>query len=541
MSPPSRALPTELTMWGGIAIGRWATWAWIAGVLVLSWRQVERPAVAIGAVVLALGVTAVQSLTVWHRQQRPSVALVGLEVMTGALLWLADGWAFEGGHAVDGQQSIASDWPLIAAISAAARFGPWPGAFLGLGLAVARYAGSTINGADTTREVTISLAATAVFYATFAFVSGWLVRVLRRVETEVVEVRAREEIARTLHDGVLQTLAIVERRTASSDPELSGLARQSDRELRAWLFHGVRPEDAGDEDLGFEDRIRAVVEHAARRHGLPVTVNVLDDGTSLDPSVIHAVAGALGEALTNAAKHADASSVIVFAENEEGAVFASVRDDGRGFDPSVGDRGAGTARFGARTVGRDRRPGRDRQHPWRRNGSTPLVEASGSAMSEPIRTVIADDHPIARAGLRSELGPGFEVVGEADDADGAIDVITAHQPQLVISDLHMPRGGGLAVVKACAHICPIVIVTVSEAERDLLDAIAAGAGGYLLKTTPTAELRSALDESRERGTGLLPYPRVAGTGGVPPHGEAGRFVTVVGPRARGAAARGPRA
>lgn len=120
-----------------------------------------------------------------------------------------------------------------------------------------------------------------------------------------------------------------------------------------------------------------------------------------------------------------------------------------------------------------------------------MSDVLGSA----IRTVIADDHPIARAGLRSELGAGFDVVGEADDAEGAIDVILAHQPQLVISDLHMPRGGGLAVVKACAHICPIVIVTVSEAERDLLDAIAAGAGGYLLKTTPTAELRSALTKA----------------------------------------------
>ncbi len=121
-----------------------------------------------------------------------------------------------------------------------------------------------------------------------------------------------------------------------------------------------------------------------------------------------------------------------------------------------------------------------------------MVEIVDRAGVAPIRTVIADDHPIARAGLRSELGADFDVVGEADDAEGAIDVITAHAPELVISDLHMPRGGGLAVVKACAHICPIVIVTVSEAERDLLDAIAAGAGGYLLKTTPTDELRSAL-------------------------------------------------
>jgi DNA-binding NarL/FixJ family response regulator len=107
----------------------------------------------------------------------------------------------------------------------------------------------------------------------------------------------------------------------------------------------------------------------------------------------------------------------------------------------------------------------------------------------PLRVVLADDHAVLRAGLRSELGEGFQVVGEADDAEGAIDVINGRQPDLVVCDLHMPRGGGLAVVRACATIAPIVILTVSEAERDLLDAVAAGAAGYLLKTTPTDELR----------------------------------------------------
>lgn len=113
-------------------------------------------------------------------------------------------------------------------------------------------------------------------------------------------------------------------------------------------------------------------------------------------------------------------------------------------------------------------------------------------MTGPVRTVLADDHALVRSGLRNELGGGFEVVGEADDAEGAIDVITARQPDLVVCDLHMPRGGGLAVVQRCATVCPIVILTVSEAERDLLDAVAAGAAGYLVKTTPVDELRAAL-------------------------------------------------
>ena len=113
-------------------------------------------------------------------------------------------------------------------------------------------------------------------------------------------------------------------------------------------------------------------------------------------------------------------------------------------------------------------------------------------MTTPIRVVLADDHELMRAGVRGELGSDFEIVGEADDAEGAIDVIRARLPDLVVSDLHMPRGGGLAVVEACATICPIVILTVSEAERDLLDAVAAGAAGYLVKTAPIDEIRAAL-------------------------------------------------
>jgi DNA-binding NarL/FixJ family response regulator len=73
----------------------------------------------------------------------------------------------------------------------------------------------------------------------------------------------------------------------------------------------------------------------------------------------------------------------------------------------------------------------------------------------PIRVVLADDHAIVRAGVKGELGERFHVIGEADDAEGAIDVINARKPDLVVCDLHMPRGGGLAVVRACASIAPI--------------------------------------------------------------------------------------
>ncbi len=115
-----------------------------------------------------------------------------------------------------------------------------------------------------------------------------------------------------------------------------------------------------------------------------------------------------------------------------------------------------------------------------------------AARRPPVRVVLADDHPIWRDGIRADLGSGFEVVGEASDAAEAIALIERVSPDLVVCDLQMPNGGGIAVAKACGEATRIVILTVSEQERDLLDAVAAGACGYLTKSTPGDELRGAL-------------------------------------------------
>ncbi len=109
-----------------------------------------------------------------------------------------------------------------------------------------------------------------------------------------------------------------------------------------------------------------------------------------------------------------------------------------------------------------------------------------------LRVVVADDHQIWRSGLRADLGENFAVVGEAGDADEAIEVIRREKPDLVVCDLHMPNGGGIKVARECGGDAAIVMLTVSESERDLLDAVAAGAVGYLVKSTPTEELRRGL-------------------------------------------------
>jgi len=107
----------------------------------------------------------------------------------------------------------------------------------------------------------------------------------------------------------------------------------------------------------------------------------------------------------------------------------------------------------------------------------------------PIRIVLADDHPVYRDGLRHELGAGFDVVGEASDAPEAVAVVRATSPQVVACDLDMPGGGGLAVAASVGEVTRVVILTVHETERAVLDAVGAGAVGYLLKTASADELR----------------------------------------------------
>ena len=109
-----------------------------------------------------------------------------------------------------------------------------------------------------------------------------------------------------------------------------------------------------------------------------------------------------------------------------------------------------------------------------------------------VTVVLADDHPIWRSGVRADLGENFHVVGEAGDAKEAVAIINRTKPDVVICDLNMPHGGGLKVARECGEMTNIVMLTVSEAERDLLDAVAAGASGYLVKSTPPDELRDAL-------------------------------------------------
>jgi signal transduction histidine kinase len=327
----------------GLAAFRWAAWTWTATVLLVARHDLVRPWLAVLLVGLALVVTA--TFTVILRLD-PLVLLrpapVVAELTVAVALVVCDGWAFGADHAFSTSQSLGVAWPMAAVLSAGVAFGGWAGAVAGIGGGFARLGGALANGASLTGGGRVlSLASTVFLYALAGGVAGYVALLLRRAEREISAARAREEVARTLHDGVLQTLAVVERR--ADDPALARLAREQERELREYLFGAMATGRANRERLGIA--LRAAAGRFEDAFGGRAQVVLDDDLPSLQEDDVRALAGAVGEALTNAGKHGGARRVTVYAEPaERGGVFCSIKDNGCGYDVSSVSEGVGLTR-----------------------------------------------------------------------------------------------------------------------------------------------------------------------------------------------------
>ena len=200
----------------------------------------------------------------------------------------------------------------------------------GLGIVLVIAAGfvflQTTGALGAARDVLLAvIAAVVVLGVIFA---PWIVRLLRSLSEERAErIRSQEraEVAAHLHDSVLQTLAMMQRR-AGEPGEVAALARRQERELRAWL--------AGRPAPGQSSRLAGALEAAAAEveesHGVPVEVVVVGD-RELD-AAHEAVVAAAREAMTNAAKFGRGSPVDVYAESEGSRTQVFIRDRGPGFD-----------------------------------------------------------------------------------------------------------------------------------------------------------------------------------------------------------------
>jgi DNA-binding NarL/FixJ family response regulator len=128
-----------------------------------------------------------------------------------------------------------------------------------------------------------------------------------------------------------------------------------------------------------------------------------------------------------------------------------------------------------------------------------------------IRVLIVDDHELFRAGVRSELRDGVEIVGDAGTVEQAVTDILAAAPDVVLLDVHMPSGGGRAVIERVHAERPEVrflALSVSDAAEDVIDVIRAGARGYVTKSISPAELDEAIRRVHD-GDAVF-SPRLAG-------------------------------
>ena len=144
----------------------------------------------------------------------------------------------------------------------------------------------------------------------------------------------------------------------------------------------------------------------------------------------------------------------------------------------------------------------------------PVAPADSSDSA--LRVLVVDDHALVRAGVRSELAAhaaDLEVVGEADDVEGAVAAVHALTPDVVLLDVHLPGGnggGGAEVVVACqdAPATRFLALSVSDASDDVVGVIRAGARGYVTKAISTTDLAQAV---RRVAAGDAAFsPRLAG-------------------------------
>ncbi len=317
---------------------------WTISALVLSRHAVTHNALAISAAAVAFAFCVASSVDAWRlKQHRQVIGFTIADVAIGLMLMTIDGYAFTTGHVFGAGQTLTASWPMVAALatgfSLGMGWGAGAGFILGLGRVVGGYANARwhnlgIDWADVAAGVTLYTASGAV--------GGWVLTLLRRSDEALASSLAaqaalaeRHNVASRLHDTVLQTLAVVARR---GDDDVADLARRTDRELRAFLFS----DDASACELlaGF----KSVAAEVSQRFDRDITTSFgggIDDRPT-SPDARNAVLGATREALSNACKHAAASSINLFAQRtDRNGLFVSIRDDGTGFETGAVEQGHG--------------------------------------------------------------------------------------------------------------------------------------------------------------------------------------------------------
>lgn len=145
------------------------------------------------------------------------------------------------------------------------------------------------------------------------------------------------------------------------------------------------------------------------------------------------------------------------------------------------------------------------------NESPAAAETSTPNRNGRLRVVVIDDHAMFRSGVKAEIGRDVDVVGEGQDVPSAVEVIRTTKPDVVLLDVHLPGGGGVAVLKEVLAADPeakFLGLSVSDAAEDVIGVIRAGARGYVTKSIKPGDLVDAIRRISE-GDAVF-SPRLAG-------------------------------
>lgn len=363
-TPTAVAVQRRMEVGLGVVRGVTLVWAFVVVLIDSASGVLTGPVVATAM----LAVLALWS-AVWTRaavHDSPWLADVGAIVDVGlaATVVMLDQFVYR----EDGAQPLGSAWPLAAVLATGVTAGSTWGLLGGLAVGASGVAAAAID-ADVGGRL-LGLVGATLLYGAAGWVAGWVAQQLRSTAQVAAAAEARAEVARTLHDGVLQTLAVVQRR--SDDPELVALAREQDQDLRAFLRSkdtarqtgatdtaltdtaltgtgtgtdaGSWSGTDGGEDIDWVERLSRHLVLVGRRHQVDVHLVVIEHGDagSLAGS---ALAAATAEAVTNAARHSGVDEVWVSLDGREpsGSEIV-VHDEGRGFDPVSTPQGDGLRR-----------------------------------------------------------------------------------------------------------------------------------------------------------------------------------------------------
>lgn len=328
----------------------------------------------------------------------------------------------------------------------------------------------------------------------------------------LVAAEEREHMSRELHDGLGQVMGYINVQSQAVQAmlaegqmdaaranlqQMTQAAQEAHADIRNYIL-GLRQPALAPGDL--RQSIETHVRQFAESSGVKATFSYPPNPprAPFTPAVEEQVLRIVQEALSNVRKHAHATHAEVLFNFTDDQAQVIISDDGVGFQvpesQSDGHFGLSIIRERAAQVGGHLEIRSTPGHGTKVLLTLPCAAASPDqqAIMGDIRALLVDDHPLFLDGLRTLLvARGINVIGLAHDGLEAQQQARALRPNLILMDLQMPRCGGLEAVRAIKAEMPqvkIVMLTVSDSEDDLFEAVKSGASGYLTKNLDVNEM-----------------------------------------------------